>query len=339
MHNQTIIGESALLNQALEQLSHIAPLQKPVLIIGERGTGKELIAERLHFLSLRWEKPFLKLNCAALSDNLLESTLFGHEAGAFTGATKSSRGYFERASEGTLFLDELATVSTRVQEKLLRVIEYGEFERLGGQQPLQCDVRIVAATNADLPAMSAAGEFRADLLDRLAFDVINLAPLRYRQEDILLLAESFAIAMSRELEREVFHGFSTQAQHQLLSYSWPGNIRELKNAVQRSVYRQQDADTPLAEIVLDPFATPWQEKKPVEGTTQALPVTTPPEPENCGLKAQVSALEQQLIASALRQQHYHQSNSAKALGISYHQMRAYLKKYPHLLTASGAIRA
>ncbi|EPJ47231.1 MAG: psp operon transcription activator PspF (sigma 54-dependent) [Osedax symbiont Rs1] len=206
MDKQMILGESNLLAQALEQLSVIAPLNKPVLIVGERGTGKELIAERLHYLSSRWQKPFLKINCAALSDSLLESTLFGHEAGAFTGAIKTSKGYFERANEGTLFLDELATVSTQVQEKLLRVIEYGEFERLAGQHTIVADVRVIAATNADLVAMADQGKFRADLLDRLAFDVINLPPLRYRPEDIPILAEHFAIAMSRELNREVFYG-------------------------------------------------------------------------------------------------------------------------------------
>jgi psp operon transcriptional activator len=228
MERQIILGESLLLTQALEHLSHIAPLDKPVLIVGERGTGKELIAERMHFLSKRWQKPYLKINCAALSESLLESTLFGHEVGSFTGAVKSNKGFFERANEGTLFLDELGAISTRVQEKLLRVIEYGEFERLGGQQTLRCDVRIIGATNADLVDMSKNESFRADLLDRLAFDVINLPPLRYRREDILILAEHFAIAMSRELDREAFMGFSARASQTLFDYNWPGNIRELK---------------------------------------------------------------------------------------------------------------
>lgn len=333
MENQTIIGESNLLAQTLEQLSLIAPLDKPALIIGERGTGKELIAERLHFLSSRWEKPFLKLNCATLSGSLLESTLFGHEAGAFTGANKSSKGYFERASEGTLFLDELATVSTQVQEKLLRVIEYGEYQRLGGQHTLQCDVRIIGATNANLPKLCEEDAFRPDLLDRLAFDVINLPPLRYRHDDILLLAEHFAMAMSRELGREIFLGFSSQAQQTLMTHPWPGNIRELKNVVQRSVYRHQAPQTPIDEIIIDPFVTHWgsaeEASNPPQASRQASTSSPPTSPMD--LKAQIRDLELKLLTSALEQQHFHQANSAKALGISYHQIRAYLKKYPQLL--------
>jgi len=342
MEKQIILGESTLLTQALEQLSVIAPLTKPVLIVGERGTGKELVAERLHFLSLRWQKPYLKINCAAMNDSLLDSTLFGHEAGAFTGATKASKGYFERANEGTLFLDELGTVSTRVQEKLLRVIEYGEFERLGGQQSIQVDVRIIAATNADLVDMAQSEKFRADLLDRLAFDVINLPPLRYRPEDIPILAEHFAIAMSRELQRDVFMGFSDSATATLLSYQWPGNIRELKNVVQRSVYRQQEWSTPVQQIILDPFSTPWTQLPSVQPNSVASEKSpeelVPAECDNdtvddgqLNLKQKISAFEVQLIQRALQQQRYHQNNTADALGITYHQLRAYLKKYPQLL--------
>lgn len=354
MERQIILGESALLTQALEHLSQVAPLNKPVLIVGERGTGKELIAERLHFLSSRWQKPYLKVNCAALSESLLESTLFGHEAGAFTGAVKANKGYFERSNEGTLFLDELGTISTRVQEKLLRVIEYGEFERLGGQQTLQSDVRIIGATNADLVKMSHSDDFRADLLDRLAFDVINLPPLRYRPEDILILAEHFAIAMSRELDRDMFMGFSANATQTLLNYAWPGNIRELKNVVQRSVYRQQDPNEAVDNIVLNPFATDWdsitssQPHTPqdtdqsahsissIQRTAQSNTVPTSPQNSQTNnhsqdLKQQVTDFECQLIKTRLIEQHYHQKNTAAALGISYHQMRAYLKKYPFLL--------
>jgi len=347
MEKQIILGESTLLTQALEQLSVIAPLTKPVLIVGERGTGKELVAERLHFLSLRWQKPYLKINCAAMNDSLLDSTLFGHEAGAFTGATKASKGYFERANEGTLFLDELGTVSTRVQEKLLRVIEYGEFERLGGQQSIQVDVRIIAATNADLVQMAQSEKFRADLLDRLAFDVINLPPLRYRPEDIPILAEHFAIAMSRELQRDVFMGFSDSATATLLSYQWPGNIRELKNVVQRSVYRQQEWSTPVQQIILDPFSTPWTQLPSVQPNSVASEKSpeelVPAECDNdtvddgqLNLKQKISAFEVQLIQRALQQQRYHQNNTADALGITYHQLRAYLKKYPQLIQSRKA---
>ena len=252
-----MIGESAAFLQALDDVSAVAPLDKPVLIVGERGTGKELIAARLHYLSNRWDAEFLKMNCAAISDSLLEDELFGHDAGAFTGAARAHQGRFERANEGTLFLDELATTSGLVQEKILRVIEYGEFERLGGSRTLRVDVRIIAATNADLPGLADAGKFRRDLLDRLAFDVITLPPLRERGDDILLLADYFAINMATELGREYFPGFADAAIRQMTAHDWPGNLRELKNVVERAVYRTE-ADTKVKEIVLDPFDSPYR---------------------------------------------------------------------------------
>ena len=232
-----LLGQANSFLEVLEQISQLATLNKPVLIIGERGTGKELVAARLHFLSQRWDQNYVKLNCAALNENLLESELFGYEAGAFTGAAKRREGRFELAHNGTLFLDELANTSGLIQEKLLRVIEYGEFERVGGSKTIKTDVRLVAATNEDLPALAQAGEFRADLLDRLAFDVITIPPLRERREDILMLAEHFAINMAREMEMELFSGFTEKARRTLLEHPWPGNIRELKNVVERAVYR------------------------------------------------------------------------------------------------------
>ncbi|HHH2994106.1 TPA: phage shock protein operon transcriptional activator, partial [Citrobacter freundii] len=252
-YKDNLLGEANSFIEVLEQVSHLAPLDKPVLVIGERGTGKELIANRLHYLSTRWQGPFISLNCAALNENLLDSELFGHEAGAFTGAQKRHPGRFERADGGTLFLDELATAPMLVQEKLLRVIEYGELERVGGSQPLQVNVRLVCATNADLPRMVNEGTFRADLLDRLAFDVVQLPPLRERQSDIMLMAEHFAIQMCREIGLPLFPGFSAEARETLLHYRWPGNIRELKNVVERSVYRHGTSDYPLDEIIIDPF--------------------------------------------------------------------------------------
>ncbi len=218
----------------------LLPLEKPVLIVGERGTGKELIAARLHYLSNRWDAEFIKMNCAAISDSLLESELFGHESGAFTGATRNHRGRFERADGGTLFLDELATTSKLVQEKILRVIEYGEFERVGGNKTIRTSVRLVAATNEDLPTLADEGVFRRDLLDRLAFDVITLPPLRHRPDDITLLAEHFAINMATELGQTLFPGFTDRARETLLQHDWPGNVRELKNVVERCVYRNPD---------------------------------------------------------------------------------------------------
>ena len=197
------------------------------MINGESGTGKELVAHALHRHSPRVKAPFIALNMAAIPKDLIESELFGHEKGAFTGANTVRQGRFEQADGGTLFLDELATAPMLVQEKLLRVIEYGELERVGGSQPLQVNVRLVCATNADLPQMVEEGHFRADLLDRLAFDVVQLPPLRDRQSDIMLLANQFAIQMCRELGLPLFPGFSERATATLLGYRWPGNIREL----------------------------------------------------------------------------------------------------------------
>ena len=175
---QPIIGEAPAFLEMLEHVSRAAPLSKPVLVVGERGTGKELIASRLHYLSERWESSLVKVNCAALTETILESELFGHEAGAFTGAQRTHIGHFERADAGTLVLDELASISLRMQEKILRVIEYGEIQRVGGTDTLIVDVRIVGSTNADLRTLAADGRFRDDLLDRLAFDVITIPPLR-----------------------------------------------------------------------------------------------------------------------------------------------------------------
>ena len=255
---QHIIGEAPAFLEMLEHVSRAASLSKPVLVVGERGTGKELIASRLHFLSRRWEQPLIKVNCAALTESILESELFGHEAGAFTGAARTHIGHFERADGGTLVLDELATVSLRMQEKILRVIEYGELQRVGGGDTISVDVRIVGATNADLQAMVAEGQFRDDLLDRLAFDVITVPPLRERTEDILPLAVAFAINMVSEMSLPVFPGFSVRASSALLRHDWPGNVRELKNAVERSVYRLEDKDRQITKIAFDPFESPYR---------------------------------------------------------------------------------
>ena len=336
---QRVIGSSELWHQVLQQASQVAPLNRPVLLVGERGTGKELIAERLHYLSLRWQQPYLQVNCAAMSENLLESELFGHEIGAFTGATRSRAGLFERADGGTLFLDELATASLPVQEKLLRVIEYGRFERVGGSKTLQVDVRVVAACNEDLPALVTHGRFRGDLLDRLAFDVLNLPPLRYRKEDIAELAEHFALRMCLELGYDFFSGFAPPAMQQLLAHDWPGNVRELKNVVERSIYRHADPTKPVAEMVLDPFVSPWRTTS-LHGSTITVPEPTVSEPivalsvsqvESCDLKAELAQFEQRLIQRALQQQHFNQRRTAQALGLTYDQLRAALRKYPHIL--------
>lgn len=349
-----LLGQSNSFLEALEQVSQIAPLDKPVLIIGERGTGKELIAARLHFLSKRWDQAYLKLNCAALNESLLESELFGYEAGAFTGAAKRREGRFEAAHNGTLFLDELANTSGLIQEKLLRVIEYGEFERVGGSRTIKTDVRIVAATNEDLPELAEAGEFRADLLDRLAFDVITLPPLRERPEDILMLAENFAINMARELELELFSGFTEKAKRTLLDYHWPGNVRELKNVVERAVYRSNNPHLPVHNIILDPFESQYRPQSRVKTRdrqsaqeTSATPApaqatsapqeVVKPEPAAPQFPVDLKQLSQQyeinLIQSALADSQYNQKKTAEKLSLTYHQLRGYLKKY-NLLDSS-----
>ena len=258
LQEQPLIGESPGFLEVLERASRVAQLNRPVLVIGERGTGKELIAARIHYLSPRWDRPFVKLNCAALAESLLETELFGHEAGSFTGATRRRLGRFELANEGSLFLDELSNTSERVQEKVLRVIEYGELERVGGNDTIRTDVRIIGATNEDLPALAEQGQFRADLLDRLAFDVITLPPLRERREDILPLAQHFAVKMAGELGMQLFQGFSEEARAMLLDYHWPGNVRELKNVVERAVYTSMGNEHPIDNINFDPFASPWR---------------------------------------------------------------------------------
>ncbi len=318
-YKDNLIGEANSFLEVLEQVSRLAPLDKPVLVIGERGTGKELIANRIHFLSRRWQGPFISLNCAALNENLLDSELFGHEAGAFTGAQKRHPGRFERADGGTLFLDELATAPMMVQEKLLRVIEYGELERVGGSQPLQVNVRLVCATNASLPDLVEEGRFRADLLDRLAFDVVQLPPLRERRSDIMLLAEQFAIQMCRELGWLLFPGFTPEARQTLLDYGWPGNIRELKNVVERSVYRHGSSESPVDTIILDPFMrSPPVKPEHQDATVPALPLD---------LRQWQQQSEKTLVENSLAQAKYNQKRAAQLLGVTYHQLRALLKKH------------
>ena len=337
-HTERLLGESPTFHEVLDLVSQIAPLSKPVLIVGERGTGKELIAARIHFLSKRWDQEYLKMNCAAISDSLLETELFGHEAGAFTGAAKLHKGRFERADGGSLFLDELANTSPLVQEKLLRIIEYGEYERVGGNKTLTTNVRLICATNEDLPSLARKGKFREDLLDRLAFDVITLPPLRARREDIPLLAEHFAVSVAIDLEREYFPGFSDSARKVLRSYNWPGNVRELKNVVERSLYRSQDPDALVDLISIDPFESAFRPTAPSEVVTippdderEQISKVVPPVPTvgefPIDFKQSVQDYEIGLIKNALAASQFNQKKTADALGVTYHQLRGLLKKY------------
>jgi psp operon transcriptional activator len=324
---QPIIGEAPVFLEMLEHVSRAAPLSKPVLVVGERGTGKELIASRLHYLSRRWQKPFVQVNCAALTETILESELFGHEAGAFTGAARQHIGHFERADGGTLVLDELATISIRMQEKILRVIEYGELQRVGGSETVSVDVRIVGSTNADLQALAKDGHFREDLLDRLAFDVVTVPPLRERVEDILPLAYAFAVNMASELELPLFPGFGARASSSLLRHDWPGNVRELKNTVERSVYRQEDKSKQVSKIAFDPFDSPFRLRAP-QARKLAAPESRPRKHVlPVDLKTRLGDLERELLEAALERARYNQRVAADLLGLSYHQLRGKIRKY------------
>lgn len=324
---QTIIGEAPLFLEMLEHVSRAAPLSKPVLVVGERGTGKELIASRLHFLSGRWEQKVVKVNCAALTESILESELFGHEAGAFTGAAKTHIGHFERADGGTLILDELATISLRMQEKILRTIEYGEVQRVGGSETIHVDVRIVGSTNADLRQLSSDGLFREDLLDRLAFDVITVPPLRERVEDIMPLAHAFAINMASELKWSYFPGFSPKVSSSLLRNQWPGNVRELKNTIERSVYRSADQNQPISTLALDPFDTPFMSDES-PATTKDVPASSRRAPLlPADLSQRLVDTEVSLLNAALEKARFNQRLAAELLGLSYHQFRGKLKKH------------
>jgi psp operon transcriptional activator len=335
----SLIGEAPVFLAMLEHVSRAAPLPRPVLVVGERGTGKEMISSRLHFLSDRWEQPLVKVNCAALTETLLETELFGHEAGAFTGATRRHTGRFEQADGGTLVLDELGTIPLRMQEKILRVIEYGEFQRVGGADTLTTDVRVVGVTNEDLPALTRAGRFRADLLDRLAFDVIHVPPLRARIEDIDALAYHFAVNVSAELKRELFPGFTAEAAARLRSHRWPGNVRELKNAVERSVYRSEDPQAPIDTILFDPFDSPFpaldimplsgdQAVRSEPGADAAVTIAAPASASlPADFRASVADFERALLSRALESARYKQTTAADLLGLTYHQFRGLLKKY------------
>ena len=338
-----VIGQSGAFLDALERASRAAALDRPVLVIGERGTGKELVAERLHRLSPRWDQPLIVMNCAALPETLIEAELFGHESGAFTGATKARAGRFEEAHRGTLFLDELGTLSMAAQERLLRAVEYGEVTRIGSSRPLNVDVRIVAATNEHLPDKVDKGTFRADLLDRLSFEVVTLPPLRARRGDIEVLAEFFGRRMASEIGLADWPGWGPNALDALLTYDWPGNVRELRNVVERAVYRWE-RDGPVDSIEIDPFKSPFRPRTaaqapavaPIEAApapvAEAVPVAT--FDGGTDFKSRVNAFERQVLSRALAEHRYNQRSTAEALGLTYDQLRHALKRH-ELLGAGG----
>lgn len=337
--NVQFIGQSTAFLDAVERASRAAPLNRPVLVVGERGTGKELIAERLHRLSTRWDGPLVTINCAALPETLIEAELFGHEAGAFTGATRAREGRFEEADGGTLFLDELGTLSMGAQERLLRAVEYGEVTRIGSSRPMRVDVRIVAATNEHLPNMVEKGRFRADLLDRLCFEVITLPPLRAREGDIEVLSEYYGRKMAAELGWEGWPGFGDVATRALENHIWPGNVRELRNVVERAVYRWADPTQPVDYIQFDPFDSPWR-----GGVAASAPAHVQAENQHkvaevhhatdlshamdvTDFREATEKFEKSVLEQALAKCRYNQRQTAKALNLSYDQLRHMLKKH------------
>lgn len=332
---QEALGQSEIFLDFQDRLSKVAPVDRPVLLLGERGTGKELAARRLHFLSRRWEGPLVTLNCATLSPTLIESELFGHERGAFTGAEGRRIGRFEAANGGTLFLDEIGTIPMQAQEKILRVVEYSFFERVGSSAQVEVDVRIICATNADLLALAAQGKFKQDLLDRLSFEVLFLPPLRRRGEDIMLLARHFGSRMLYELGIDEVLRFSGEAKRSLESHRWHGNVRELKNVIERAVYRAGSGR--IDRIEFDPFVSPFDElpdplKQKVGSDTEKQ--SRREEDLTGGFRELVAAYERQLLRQALEISRYNQKKSAALLGLTYDQFRGLLRKYRDRLDAA-----
>ncbi|MGB5077430.1 MAG: phage shock protein operon transcriptional activator [Sphingorhabdus sp.] len=339
--NIQFIGQSSAFLDAVERASRAAPLNRPVLVVGERGTGKELIAERLHRLSSRWDGPLITMNCAALPETLIEAELFGHEAGAFTGATRVREGRFEEADGGTLFLDELGTLSMGAQERLLRAVEYGEVTRIGSSRPIKVDVRIVGATNENLPKMVEAEKFRADLLDRLCFEVITLPPLRVREGDIGVLSEYFGRRMAAELEWPSWPGFGELATRALENHQWPGNVRELRNVVERAVYRWADSGQPVDHVQFDPFESPWKNQSTASAANRELKenaeaaqrystdlsAVSDPSADISDFKLATEKYEKAVLEQALARYRYNQRQTAKALNLTYDQLRHTLKKH------------
>jgi psp operon transcriptional activator len=322
------LGQSEAFLEFQERLSRVAPINRPVVLLGERGSGKELAAARIHYLSGRWEKPFVALNCSSLAASLIESELFGYERGAFTGAAQRRAGRFESADGGTLFLDEIGNVPVEVQEKILRVVEYGSFERVGSTETLEVDVRIVAATNSDLRELVSRNRFKPDLLDRLSFEVLTLPPLRMRAGDVPLLVRHFATRMAMEIGRPEVPEFSAGAMAALERHPWPGNVRELKNVVERAVYRSAAAG--ITDIVFDPFDAPaaagavmvGRDKPPGAGAGGRTG-----DFEGISLKEAVMGLKLKMLATALERSKYNQRKAAALLGLTYDQFRGLYRRY------------
>ncbi len=307
-HFRSIIGKSSQMNQVFEKVQQVAPTKASVLITGESGVGKELVADAVHNLSNRRDKPFIKVHCAALSESLLESELFGHEKGAFTGAVSRKRGRFELAHTGTIFLDEIAEISQSVQIKILRVLQEKTFERVGGEETLEVDVRIISATNRDLKQAIAEGRFREDLYYRLNVVNIGIPPLRERKEDIPLLVSAFVKEFARENGKNV-EGVDYAARSRLYSYPWPGNVRELRNCIESAVVMCKG--TIITEDDLPPSVARESESEIIK-----LKVGT-----------NLTDAERELIRATLLQQKGNKSKTAEVLGIGRKTLHRKIKEY------------
>lgn len=314
---KTPLGESEVFLNFQQQISRVAGVNRSVLLIGERGSGKELAALRLHYLSPRWQKQLVTVNCAALPPSLIESELFGYEEGAFTGAIKARKGRFEEAEGGTLFLDEIGLIPLEVQEKILRVVEYGTFERVGSSKTHEVDVRIVGATNTNLLTLVEEGKFKRDLLDRLSFEVLFLPPLRERGGDIILLAEFFAAKMAHECGKKEIPIFSDDLKEELLAYPWPGNVRELKNVIERAVYRCDGGV--INSVIFNPFENPYAQKSEKVEEKRSRPL-------NHYSRAK-EELDRSFLSRALEKGGGSQKEAAKLLGLTYDQFRGLYRKY------------
>ena len=309
------IGESDVYLDFQQRVAKAAKVDRPVILVGERGTGKELAARRLHFLSGRWQGPLVTVNLASLPPTLIESELFGYEAGSFTGASKARKGRFEEAEGGTLFLDEIGLVPLEVQEKILRTVEYGTFERIGSSVTRKADVRIIAATNADLPVLAREGRFKEDLLDRLSFEVLFVPPLRCRGGDVMLLANHFAARMATECGFPYVPFFSPEAEALIRGYPWPGNVRELKNAVERAVYRSEGPE--IRGIEPDPFRNPFVSR--AEESSDQYDLANYPH-----IHEEIDLI---FLRKALSEAGGSQKRAAELLRITYDQFRGLYRKY------------
>jgi DNA-binding NtrC family response regulator len=324
---RTIIGDSPQIRRLLQTVSTAAPTRATVLLQGESGTGKELFARAIHDASDRRDKPFIKLNCAALPEGLVESALFGHEKGAFTGAVRLVHGAFERAHGGTLLLDEISEMRVDLQAKLLRVLQEQEFERVGGSGPIKVDVRIIATTNRDLATYAAAGHFRQDLFFRLSVMPISIPPLRERVEDIPVLASRFALRTAAELKKEV-HGLARETVTMLQQYPWPGNVRELQHAVERAVILSREAMLQPQAFDGQRFGLSTHATGP--SPARAASIASPPRgervqsvpPDGVVLTSlDVGEAESRLIARALEVSGGNRTRAAGLLGMSVRTLR------------------